>query len=80
MCLEYLVAMINIAVDKNLFYSIIKIKEIDFIMSKFWKRLLFIILIIACLYNIISKLITKMSFEQEINSSVDYVMSVQNSN
>ncbi len=49
-------------------------------MSKFWKRLLFIILIIACLYNIISKLITKMSFEQEINSSVDYVMSVQNSN
>ncbi len=72
--------MINIAVDKNLFYSIIKIKEIDLIMSKFWKRLLFIILIIACLYNIISKLITKMSFEQEINSSVDYVMSVQNSN
>lgn len=72
--------MINIAVDKNLFYSIIKIEEIDLIMSKFWKRLLFIILIIACLYNIISKLITKMSFEQEINSSVDYVMSVQNSN
>ena len=72
--------MINIAVDKNLFHSIIKIEEIDLIMSKFWKRLLFIILIIACLYNIISKLITKMSFEQEINSSVDYVMSVQNSN
>ena len=72
--------MINIAVDKNLFYSIIKIEEIDLIMSKFSKRLLFIILIIACLYNIISKLITKMSFEQEINSSVDYVMSVQNSN
>ena len=72
--------MINIAVDKNLFYSIIKIEEIDLIMSKFWKRLLFIILIIACLYNIISKLITKMSFAQAINSSVHYVMSVQNSN
>ena len=35
-------------------------------MSKIWKQLLLFILIVACLFNIITKLTTKVSFNDEI--------------
>ena len=38
-------------------------------MSKFWKRLLLIILIIACLINITVKLVKKVSFDDAINAA-----------
>ena len=41
--------------------------------AKIWKKLLLFILIIACLFNIVIKLVTKSSLEQELQSSAVYV-------
>lgn len=42
-------------------------------MAKIWKKLGLLILIIACLFNIVSKLTTKVSLNDEISASADYV-------
>jgi len=47
-------------------------------MSKIWKPLGLIILIIACLFNITWKLIQKTPLADEIKSSSDYVRVLQN--
>ncbi len=44
--------------------------------SKVWKKLLFIILIIACLFNITLKLIQRNSFKQELQSSAQYIQNL----
>lgn len=41
--------------------------------AKIWKKLLFAILIIACLFNIVNKLVHKASLEQELQSSAQYI-------
>ena len=41
--------------------------------AKIWKKVLFIILIIACLFNIVNKLVHKASLEQELQSSAEYI-------
>lgn len=41
--------------------------------AKIWKKLLLIILLIACLFNVVIKLVNKSSLEQELNSSAQYV-------
>lgn len=41
--------------------------------AKIWKKVLFVILIIACLFNIVNKLVHKASLEQELQSSADYI-------
>lgn len=41
--------------------------------AKLWKKVLFLILIIACLFNIVNKLVHKSSLEKELQSSVQYV-------
>lgn len=46
--------------------------------AKLWKKILFIILIIACLFNIILKLVKKMPFVEELRTSAEYVMTQQN--
>ena len=45
--------------------------------AKIWQKAGLIILIIACLFNIVSKIVKKISFQDEINSSVRYVESLQ---
>lgn len=45
--------------------------------AKIWQKLGLVILIIACLFNIVSKIVKKISFQDEINSSVSYVESLQ---
>ena len=42
-------------------------------LAKYWKRIGLIILIIACLFNIVNKLVHKASLEQELQSSAQYV-------
>lgn len=42
-------------------------------LAKIWKKIVFAILIIACLYNIIVKLVVKVSFDNEIKSSAKYI-------
>lgn len=44
--------------------------------SKVWKKLLFLILIIACLFNITLKLVKRSSFKQELQSSARYVQNL----
>ena len=44
--------------------------------SKVWKKLLFIILVIACLFNITLKLVQRNSFKDELQSSAQYVQNL----
>lgn len=41
--------------------------------AKLWKKVLFVILIVACLFNVVNKLVHKASLEQELQSSADYI-------
>ena len=45
--------------------------------AKIWKKLLFVILIVACLLNIVNKLVHKASLEQELQSSAEYIQQQQ---
>ena len=45
--------------------------------AKIWKKILLAVLIIACLFNIINKLIKKVSFNDEIKSSAEYVKTIE---
>ena len=47
-------------------------------MGKIWKRLLFIILIVACLFNIVSKLVKRNSLQDELQATFDYLTNKQN--
>ena len=47
-------------------------------MSKIWKRLGLIILIVACLLNIVIKLINKVSFQDTINDVKTYFENKKN--
>ena len=47
-------------------------------MAKIWKKLLLFILIIACLFNVVNKLVHKSSMEQEVKSSVEYMQEQKN--
>ena len=42
-------------------------------MAKIWKKLLMAILIIACLFNIVNKIVKKYSLKQEVESSIEYM-------
>ena len=44
--------------------------------SKVWKKLLSIILVIACLFNITLKLVQRNSFKDELQSSAQYVQNL----
>lgn len=41
--------------------------------AKIWKKVLLFVLIIACLFNVINKLVHKASMEDEIKASAEYV-------
>ena len=45
--------------------------------AKIWKKVLFVILIVACLFNIVNKLVHKASLEQELQSSTEYIQEQQ---
>lgn len=46
-------------------------------LAKIWKKLLMFILIIACLFNVITKLVKNMSIEDELLSSAQYIQNQQ---
>ena len=46
-------------------------------LKKYWKKIGMLILIIACVFNIMNKLVHKMSFNKEILQSAQYVFSEQ---
>ena len=49
-------------------------------LAKYWKKIALLIAIIACLFNVTSKIVKKASFDKEVNSTVDYVKVVDNDN
>lgn len=44
----------------------------DFI-AKYWKKIGMLIIIIACLFNIVSKLVAKVPYMQQLEQSAQYV-------
>ncbi len=49
-------------------------------LAKVWKKVLLIILIVACLFNIVSKLVHKLPFLKEIEASAVYTKVQENNN
>lgn len=45
--------------------------------AKIWKKLLLFILLIACLFNIVIKIVNKNSLEKELESSAQYIKQEQ---
>ena len=43
-------------------------------LAKYWKKIGLLILIIACIFNVMGKLINKVSLNKELISSAIYVM------
>ena len=46
-------------------------------LAKYWKKIGLLILIIACVFNIMNKLVHKMSLNKEILQSAQYIFSEQ---
>lgn len=42
-------------------------------LAKIWKKVCIAVLVFACLFNIVSKLVHKVSFNKEILSSAQYM-------
>lgn len=45
--------------------------------AKIWQKLGLVILVIACLFNIVSKIVHKVSFDDELVTSAEYVQSIE---
>lgn len=45
--------------------------------AKIWQKLGLIILIIACLFNIVTKIVTKISLQEELADTVVYVKTLE---
>ncbi len=46
-------------------------------LAKIWKKLLLFVLIVVCLFNVVSKFVKKSSLKDELLSSARYVQSLQ---
>ena len=42
-------------------------------LAKYWKKIGMLILIIACIFNIMSKLVKRVSFNDELKASAEYM-------
>ncbi len=49
-------------------------------MSKIWKKLLLVILILACLFNVVSKLVKRYSLKDEVQESAQYMQEKNDNN
>jgi len=43
-------------------------------MAKIWKKLLLVVLIVACLFNVVSKLVKRFSLKDELQASAQYMV------
>ncbi len=41
--------------------------------AKIWKKVLLLVLIIACLFNVINKIVHKASMKDEVSASAQYI-------
>ena len=49
-------------------------------LKKYWKKIGMLILIIACVFNVMSKLVHKLSLNKEMLDSAQYIFSQENKN
>lgn len=42
-------------------------------LAKIWKKVCIVILVLACLFNIVSKLVNRVSLNKELLSSAQYI-------
>ena len=49
-------------------------------LAKIWKKFLLFVLIIACLFNVVNKLVHKASMKQEVEASATYIEQQQKEN
>ena len=42
-------------------------------LAKYWKKIVFFILIVACIFNIMNKCVRKLSLKNELETSATYV-------
>ncbi len=47
-------------------------------MAKIWKKLLLVILILACLFNIVSKIVRRYPLKEELKASAQYMLEQRN--
>ena len=70
--------LVFVIIDKKYKYVIIyKVKNNyggSFMLAKIWKKVLLIILIVACLFNLVTKLVHKLPFLKELELSAIYTI------
>jgi len=49
-------------------------------LAKYWKKIGFFILIVACIFNIMNKCVRKLSLKNELETSATYVNQEENKN
>lgn len=49
-------------------------------LKKYWKKIGLLILIIACVFNVMNKLVHKLSLNKEMLQSAQYIFSQENEN
>jgi Na+-transporting methylmalonyl-CoA/oxaloacetate decarboxylase gamma subunit len=47
-------------------------------MAKIWKKLLLVILILACLFNVVSKIVRRYPLKEELKASAQYMLEQRN--
>lgn len=46
-------------------------------LARYWKKIGLFILIIACVFNVMGKIMSKVSFDNELNATVEYTNSLE---
>lgn len=60
--------------------NVAKKKEKKIMLAKYWKRIGFIILIVACVFNVMGKLVNKLSLNKEMIYSATFMQEEQKNN
>lgn len=47
-------------------------------LAKYWKKIGLFILIVACLFNVVSKLVKKMPIKEQLIQTAQYVINIKN--
>lgn len=62
---------------KNRYNRHIEERGRDIMIAKVWKKACLVILIVACLFNIVNKLVKKLPFNAELQTSATYLENQQ---
>ena len=57
-----------------------KKRKVDNMLAKYWKKIGLLILIIACVFNIMSKLVNKLSLNKEMIYSAEFMYNQEEKN